>query len=134
MKKWLAITSLLTLSACTVSPDKFVGDYETLSTHKQDYVQKLSISPLEKDYKVSFSASMVKGRANCSFEQKAIWYKDKLLVNISLDPQKQIIMYIKPLDKNHQTVEVFTNNFDERFQMMIFCKGGASLAGVYHKK
>ncbi len=31
----------------------------------------------------------------------------------------------------HKYAYVFTKNFDERFMMMRYCRGGASLAGKY---
>ncbi len=42
-------------------------------------------------------------------------------------------MYIVPSHDN-LGVEVFSKKFDERFKMMLYCSGGASLAGEYLKK
>ncbi|MFH6965274.1 hypothetical protein ACHRVK_22090 [Flavobacterium plurextorum] len=33
-----------------------------------------------------------------------------------------------------KVAEVFTSKFDDRFELMHFCGGGASLAGDYFKK
>ncbi len=53
-------------------------------------------------------------------------------MNISIEKEKEILMYIAK-SKDNLGVEVFTKNFDERFEMMCYCKGGSSLAGKYLK-
>ncbi len=84
-------------------------------------------------YGVRFSASKVKNREACHFSGIGHIKNDTLWVNISEEKDKEIWMYIVPSHDN-LGVEVFTKNFDERFKMMLYCGGGASLAGEYLKK
>ncbi len=108
----------------------FVGSYSTAKKGdvKGSYQQTISIKPTETtryddSYQVSFSASKVRGRAGCSFSGKAVKKDGSLWLNVSNDKSKQVKMY----------VDVFTEKFDERFAMMYYCRGGASLAGEYMK-
>lgn len=117
----------------------FVGSYSTAKKGdvKGSYQQTISIKPTETtryddSYQVSFSASKVRGRAGCSFSGKAVKKDGSLWLNVSNDKSKQVKMYLRPL-QDKQGVDVFTEKFDERFAMMYYCRGGASLAGEYMK-
>ncbi len=116
-------------------PENFVyeGVYETFSETKGAYMQRLTISQEQNnEYKVDFTASKVKNRENCRFSGKGTLKNDTLFVNIGTKG-KVVTMSITP-KHDGLGVDVFTPNFEERFQMMVFCKGGGSLAGEYLKK
>ncbi len=109
MKKTTLLSTLI-LAGCQIhtQPFDYVGNY-------------------------AFSASKIRGRAGCSFSGVAKLKDNQLWLDISLpDEKKEILMYIKPV-KNNIAVDVFTLNFDKRFRMMFYCRGGASLAGEYQK-
>ncbi len=112
----------------------YAGKYATLSKSAEEYKQMLEITADQKNtYLVNFSASKVKDRANCNFSGVGTLKNDTLWVNIANEKDKEILMYIVPSHDN-LGVDVFTKNFEERFQMMFYCKGGSSLAGRYLKK
>ncbi|MBE7630360.1 copper resistance protein NlpE [Tenacibaculum piscium] len=113
---------------------KFIyqGKYKTYYELEDDYKQTLSLLQKGKNYEVNFSASKVKDRAGCQFSGIGKIKKDTLWVNIANKKDKEILMYIAPSHDN-LGVEVFTPNFEERFSMMSYCGGGASLAGKYFK-
>ncbi len=112
----------------------YEGVYETFSEEKGAYMQRLTIAKTEKfnEYQVDFTASKIKNREACQFSGKATLNNDSLFVNIGIEG-KTVIMTITPTHDG-LGVDVFTKNFDERHQMMLFCGGGASLAGAYIKK
>ncbi len=112
----------------------YEGVYETFWEEKGSYMQRLSITKAEKfnEYKVDFTASKVRNREACNFSGMATLNNDSLFVNIGVEG-KTVIMTITPMHDG-LGVEVFTKNFDERHEMMLFCRGGASLAGEYIKK
>ncbi|MDP8050960.1 hypothetical protein [Pasteurella atlantica] len=133
MKKSILFLSAITLTACQVNTSTFdyVGDYATVSNMEGGYKQTLSIKPQNNHYFVTFSASEIRGRANCSFSGVAKLKDNQLWLDIRLpEEQKEVLMYIKPI-KNNTAVDVFTLNFEERFRMMTYCRGGGSLAGEY---
>ncbi|MBS9774138.1 MAG: copper resistance protein NlpE N-terminal domain-containing protein [Tenacibaculum sp.] len=112
----------------------FNGRYETFSEIERGYRQTLDIFVTKKfnEYPVHFSASKIKGREGCNFSGVGHIKNDTLWVNIAVKKDKKIMMYVVPSHDN-LGVEVFTKNFDERFEMMQYCRGGASLAGKYLK-
>ncbi len=110
----------------------YAGSYGTYYESDGAYKQTLSILPKETDYEVHFSASKVKNRENCRFSGIGKIKRDTLWVDISNEKDKKIWMYIAPSHDN-LGVEVFTAKFEERFQMMLYCGGGSSLAGKYIK-
>ncbi len=121
----------------------YAGQYATAHESKQHYHQTLSITPIttntqdNKRYQVNFSATKVRGRAGCSFSGTAVEKDGVLWLNVNNEPnkpskEKEVAMYLRPTQDN-LGVEVFTKNFDERFMMMRYCRGGASLAGDYLK-
>ncbi len=113
-------------------PFSYVGSYATYSEDPEQYQQTLVISPDKENYHVEFSASKVRGRENCRFSGTAQLKDNVLWVNISIDPDKENLMYIVPSHDN-LGVDVFTRDFSERFEMMQYCRGGSSLAGEYVK-
>ncbi|MDG6882425.1 Uncharacterised protein [Phocoenobacter uteri] len=134
MKKTILLSTFI-LTACQLNSPTFDynGQYETVSNIKGGYKQTLSIEPQKKDYLVTFSASKIRGRAACSFSGVAKLKDNQLWLDIRLPNEpKEILMYIKPI-KNNTAVDVFTSNFEERFRMMSYCRGGASLAGEYQR-
>ncbi len=122
----------------------YSGQYATAHETKQHYYQTLSIKPItaspqnNKRYQVNFSATKVLGRSGCSFSGTAVEKEGVLWLDISNEANKpnkaskEVAMYIRPM-KDKLGVEVFTEKFDERFAMMYYCRGGASLAGDYLK-
>ncbi len=110
----------------------YEGNYATYYEAEDSYRGTLSILPKGTDYEVNFSASKVKNRENCRFSGIGSIKNDTLWVNISNEADKEVWMYIAPSHDN-LGVEVFTKNFEERFQMMFYCGGGGSLAGKYFK-
>ncbi len=120
----------------------YSGSYATTHKTKLHYHQTLVISPIttstqlsskgNQHYHVEFSASEIRGRAGCSFSGTAVKKKGVLWLNVSNEPNKKFDMYLRPM-QDKLGVEVFTKNFDERFMMMRYCRGGASLAGDYLK-
>ncbi len=110
----------------------YEGNYETFNERKGGYLQTLSILKKEKNYEVKFSASKVREREGCKFSGMGNIKNDTLWVNISNEKDKVVDMYIVPSHDN-LGVEVFTKNYDERFVMMYYCRGGSSLAGKYIK-
>ncbi len=110
----------------------YSGRYETFSAEEGEYRQVLTIAPQGKDYQINFSASKVGGRENCYFSGIARLRDGKLWANISTDKDREILMSIAPTHDN-LGVDVFTPDFAQRFQLMLYCRGGASLAGEYIK-
>ncbi len=111
----------------------YEGVYETFSEIPDGYMQRLTITEqTATEYIVDFTASKVKNRPGCSFSGKGTLKNDTLFVNIGIDGET-VIMTIRPTHDG-LGVDVFTKEFEERFQMMVFCRGGASLAGEYIKK
>ncbi len=114
-------------------PFHYEGNYATYFTSDDEYKQTLAISKQQANhYKVQFSASSVKNRANCRFTGVGEIKRDTLWVNIANEKDKKVWMYIAPSHDN-LGVEVFTAKFNERFKMMFYCGGGSSLAGKYIK-
>ncbi len=110
-----------------------VGEYQTFSEDPEAYWQSLSISHLSgNQYKVDFSASLVKDRPGCSFEGVAALKDGILTVDLPWKEHTKPIMEIKKTDDG-LGLDVFTKKFENRFAMMFYC-GGASLAGEYLKK
>ncbi len=113
----------------------YPGTYETFHEGKQAYKQTLSISAKgenRKNYHIEFSASKTRDQENCRFSGTA-WLRDgKLWANISTNKNKEVTMHIAPTHDN-MGVEVFTPDFEERFHLMHYCRGGGSLAGEYIK-
>ncbi len=138
MKNTLFILALLVLGGCArnekQTPFMFQGKYATFSEDAKGYKQTLDIFVKKKsrEYQVEFSASSIKGRANCHFSGVGHLKNDTIWVNIANKKDTEILMYIVP-SKDNLGVEVFTKNYEERFQMMLYCGGGASLAGKYLK-
>ncbi len=144
--KFIFITVILaSLTACSVQPMLtisknlanfyYTGNYTTAHKTAKHYYQTLSIMPIANDkshYQVEFSATKVRGRAGCAFLGKAVKKEGVLWLNISNEDNKNVAMYIRPT-KDKSGVEVFTKKFDERFYMMRYCRGGASLAGEYFR-
>ncbi len=112
---------------------EFQGTYKTFSEVKGAYYQTLDIDKKADTYGVRFSASRIKNREACRFSGVGSIKNDTLWVDISNEKKKKVWMYIVPSHDN-LGVEVFTKNFDERFQMMLYCGGGSSLAGKYLKQ
>ncbi len=110
----------------------YPGKYETFYEKEEEYKQTLSISAKGENYQVDFSASKVKGRENCHFSGTAWLENGKLWANISTEENREVLMYIAPTHDN-LGVEVFTADFEERFHLMRYCRGGSSLAGDYIK-
>ncbi|PIE62084.1 MAG: hypothetical protein CSA25_06920 [Desulfobacter postgatei] len=110
----------------------YPGRYETFSEGEGAYKQILFISPKGKEYQVEFSASKVGGVENCHFSGTAWLENGTLWANISTDETQEILMYIVPTHDN-LGVDVFTPDFEDRFHLMRYCRGGASLSGEYIK-
>ncbi len=110
----------------------YEGKYETFNEENGGYTQTLSIKREGKNYKVVFSASIVKNKENCIFSGVGSIKNDTIRVNLSKEKNNEILMYIAPSHDN-LGVEVFTKNLEERFAIMSYCGGGASLAGKYMK-
>ncbi len=108
------------------------GQYETFNEDEEAYKQTLSIQKIENQYQLVFSASKVKNRENCHFSGVGTLKNDTIWVNIAIEDDKEIWMYVIPSHDN-LGVEVFTKNYEERFAMMYYCGGGSSLAGKYIK-
>ncbi len=145
---------ILSLTACQSNPTTsqlkhsvdfdYQGNYSTFHQSQDAYQQTLSILPIttpsntqniaqdNKRYQVQFSATSIRGRADCAFTGTAIKKEGALWLNISNEPNKKVTMYIRPM-KDNLGVDVFTKNFDKRFMMMRYCRGGGSLAGHYLK-
>ncbi len=142
--KFIFITAILSsLTACSLQPIsvinkklakfQYTGNYVTADKTEKHYYQTLSIMPIANSklhYQVNFSASKVRGRANCAFSGTATEKNGILWLNISNEANKNVTMYIRP-NNNKSGVEVFTKKFAERFYMMRYCRGGGSLAGDY---
>ncbi len=112
---------------------QYSGNYATAYQTKDSYHQTLTISPNSQDnqhYQVVFSATKVRGRAGCSFIGTAMQKDGVLWLNVSNEADKKVAMYLRPT-KDKLGIDVFTKNFDERFMMMRYCRGGGSLAGRY---
>ncbi len=124
---------LYTLKKRRVGRFPFEGVYETFSEIQDGYMQRFTIKKqTANEYTVDFTASKVRNRAGCSFSGKGILKKDTLFVNIGIDGET-VMMTIRPTHDG-LGVDVFTKEFEQRFQMMLFCRGGSSLAGEYIKK
>lgn len=134
-KMFYTIPVTLALFGCQLNQQNFdyQGYYETLTKTQEEYRQTLSITQNGQDYKVYFSASKIKGKPACQFSGSAILKNNILWVNIAHDKNKPVLMSLIPT-KDKLAVEVFTQKFEERFTMMYYCSGGASLAGEYIKK
>ncbi len=119
--------------ASTKENSSLVGNYRTFSEDPEAYWQSLSISHLNgNQYKVDFSASLVKNRPGCSFEGVGTLEDGILAVKIPWKENTKPIMEIKKTD-DRLGLDVFTKKFENRFALMIYCSGGASLAGEYLK-
>lgn len=104
------------------------GVYQT-SNVQDSYWQRVKLIPAGNYTKVEITASLVRGYPNCEFIGKGHWHKGKLVVPLEkIDGE----MYIKPLAKN--IIRITESHFDQRFKLMWFCGGGATLAGDYFRK
>ncbi|QLB12699.1 hypothetical protein A6A11_03305 [Bisgaardia hudsonensis] len=125
----------LALFSCQLNQQTFdyQGYYETFTKTQEEYRQTLSIIQNEQNYNVYFSASKIKGKPACQFSGTAKLKNNILWVNIANNKNNQVLMSLIPTS-DKLAVEVFTQKFEERFTMMQYCSGGASLAGKYIKK
>lgn len=108
------------------------GTYQTQIDGK-DYNQILNLEAINDSiYKVNISfTGATKG---CNFEGKGQLINNQIDVKLNqIDPKLKATMTIQFKD-NNKIAEVFTSKFDQRFDLMSFCGGGASLAGDYTKK
>lgn len=111
----------------------YPGRYETFNEEKGGYTQSLTLTALGgNEYKAVFSATKVKGREGCHFSGIGELKNDTLWFNISNEKGGKVPMYIAPSHDN-LGVNVFTSHDEDRFMMMYYCQGGASLAGSYLK-
>ena len=107
----------------------YVGHY-ALPDEGGGYAQTLDIQPEGEGFCVTFSASAVKGKANCSFSEKGTLRNDTLFVALG-QPHKGVTMCVVP-SHDQLGVEGITAKFEDRHALMWYC-GGASLAGTYYK-
>ncbi|WP_018674836.1 copper resistance protein NlpE [Riemerella columbina] len=120
------------LNKVDTSKFNYEGEYAINSSkEKGAYWQKLSIKKEVKGYLVSFTASEVNGKEACRFSDYGTIKSDTLFVDMK-SGGKTIPMAIAPTH-DQLGVEVFTKNFENRFQLMYYCSGGGSLAGNYLK-
>lgn len=110
----------------------FSGNYTLLGCDDpKGYQQSLSIKPEGEAYRVDFTASKIKDKANCSFSDLGTVRNDTLFVALS-KPNEGVLMCIAP-SHDQLGVEVFTQDFDKRYALMWYCAGGGSLGGSYRK-
>ncbi len=133
IKKRYLLLSLL-LSGCQISQPSpsLAGQYQT--PHKpQEYWQQVNITPLPShQFQIEITASKVRHYPACEYQGTGFWQAGKIWVNLEKDKEKPpIYMWITPLSPTK--IDIFTQHFEDRFRMMYYCMGGASLAGEYMK-
>lgn len=106
--------------------DPFAGEFYT-DGYPDAYWQKMLIAKANDTYYIEIIASEVNGKPSCDFEGSGHLVNDTLVVPIG-EPDALADMIIT---RRQDTLSVFTRNFDDRFAMMSYCSGGASLAGDY---
>jgi hypothetical protein len=110
--------------------NNYTGEY-IWQEDPQGYYQTVSIAQAATgEYNVRFSASAVKGKPGCSFEGKGTIVNDTLKIPVAWRDGTVTMTIIARND----TVDVFTQNFEDRFALNYYCSGGGSLAGEYYKK
>jgi hypothetical protein len=106
----------------------FEGVYNT-DPKKEGYWQRLSISKAANNtynVEISFGGS----KKGCSFKGTGELKNGR--IEIQLSKVNKEMKGLMTIDKKADHMEVFTSNEDDRFELMWFCGGGASLAGDYY--
>lgn len=106
--------------------DPFAGEFYT-DGYPDAYWQKMIIAKVNDTYYIEIITSEVNGKPACDFEGSGQAVNDTLVVPIG-ESDVPVDMVIT---RRQDTLAVFTRNFDDRFAMMRYCSGGASLAGDY---
>lgn len=115
-----------TLFGCSSTNKNIIAGVYQTPTIQNDYWQRVKLTPAEQYTKVEITASLIKGYPNCEFMGKGYWNEGKLIVPLGkIDGE----MFIQPLAKN--AIRITASQFEQRFQLMWFCGGGATLAGDY---
>lgn len=114
------------MNESTNDHQSIVGTYVT-EGFPDKYFQRLNISPSTDGYRVVFSASKIIGESGCSFEGVGQMNHENLIVPITFKDKKVNVV----IAKKGKALEVFTQDFNNRFALMQYCNGGSSLAGNY---
>ncbi|WP_428225824.1 copper resistance protein NlpE [Flavobacterium sp.] len=108
------------------------GSYQT-SLEGKGYNQILELKA-DNDSIYNVKISFTGATKGCTFEGKGQLVNNQIDVDLKkVDKNLKATMTIQFKD-DAKIAEVFTSKFDERFDLMYFCGGGASLAGDYQKK
>lgn len=98
------------------------------------YLQNLVIKAID-DRFVNISFNSVGAGKGCEFMSDGKITNNQIEVQLSSQHNKmQSTMTIRFTNTERNTLNVFTSEFDDRYDLMYFCGGGGSLAGDYTRR
>lgn len=112
----------------------FEGSYTQGGEEKGAYTQTMTISPSEDNQvEVTIAQSGGKGKG-CTFTGIGHIVNNQIEIDLQeIQPELNAVMVIRQNNEGNG-LNVFTSDFDQRYDLMYFCGGGGSLAGDYIKK
>lgn len=112
------------------TPKLLNGIYDTDIT-KERYNQILELKA-ENDSIYNVKITFTGASKGCSFEGKGNLVNNQ--IDIELNKIDEKLKGTLTILFKQNIAEVFTSKFEDRFSLMYFCGGGASLAGDYYKR
>lgn len=106
------------------------GTYNT-DPKKEGYWQRLTI---KKNANNTYAVAIAFGGSpkGCKFTGTGEWKNGR--IEIQLSTVNKEMKGVMTITKVNDHMEIYTVNEDDRFELMWFCGGGASLAGDYYKE